>query len=38
MAKELPFTFAQAAAWRSTWPTPFYVYDEAGITKCVNDL
>ena len=38
MAKKLPFTLAQAKTWRETYPTPFYVYDEAGITKCVTDL
>ena len=38
MAKKLPFTLAQAETWRETYPTPFYVYDEAGITKCVTDL
>lgn len=38
MAKKLPFTLAQAKTWRETYPTPFYVYDEAGIKKCVTDL
>lgn len=33
-----PFTAAQAKAWRETIPTPFYVYDEAGIRACATDL
>ena len=38
MTDQLPFTLEQARAWRSTYPTPFYIYDEAGIKKCVTDL
>ena len=33
-----PFTAAQANAWREMIPTPFYVYDEAGIRACAVDL
>ena len=38
MKKSVPFTLAQAQQWRKTYPTPFYVYDAAGIRKCVQDL
>lgn len=38
MHHTLPFDLAQAQAWREVYPTPFYVYDEAGIRKCVTDL
>lgn len=38
MNRDLPFSAAQARQWREEYPTPFYVYDEAGITKCVKSL
>ncbi len=38
MTETLPFTLDQARAWREQIPTPFYLYDEAGIRKCVTDL
>ena len=38
MKKTVPFTLMQARQWRETYPTPFYVYDAAGIRKCVQDL
>ncbi|MCC8077106.1 MAG: diaminopimelate decarboxylase [Oscillospiraceae bacterium] len=38
MTDQLPFTLAQARAWREHYPTPFYIYDEAGIRRCVNAL
>ena len=34
----LPFTLSQAQTWRETYPTPFYIYDEAGIRRCVQEL
>lgn len=38
MTDRLPFTLADAQFWREQYPTPFYIYDEAGIKKCVTDL
>lgn len=38
MKKTLPFSLAQARGWREQYPTPFYVYDAAGIRRCVEDL
>ena len=38
MTETLPFTLEQAKRWREQYPTPFYIYDEAGIRKCVEDL
>ena len=38
MTKKLPFTLEQAKTWRETFPTPFYIYDEAGIRLCVERL
>ena len=38
MTDRLPFTLEDAQSWREQYPTPFYIYDEAGITKCVTDL
>ena len=38
MSKTLPFTLKEAQNWCKEYPTPFYVYDEAGIEKCVKDL
>ena len=38
MNKTVPFTLEQARQWRAQYPTPFYVYDAAGIRKCVQDL
>lgn len=34
----LPFTLSQAQSWREQYPTPFYIYDEAGIRRCVENL
>ena len=34
----LPFTLTQAQSWRETYPTPFYIYDEAGIRRCAQEL
>ncbi len=36
--KTVPFTKENVAQWTKDYPTPFYVYDEAGIRKCVTDL
>ena len=38
MTNRLPFTPEQLKQWREEYPTPFYLYDEAGIKKCVTDL
>ena len=38
MTKKLPFTLEQAKTWRETFPTPFYIYDEAGIRLCAERL
>ena len=38
MRTELPFSLEQAQRWREKYPTPFYLYDEAGIRKCVTEL
>ena len=38
MKKTLPFTLNEARAWRQEYPTPFYIYDEAGIKKTVTDI
>ena len=38
MTNKLPFSLEQARQWRESCPTPFYVYDEAGIRRCVEDL
>ena len=38
MKKTVPFTLTQARQWRAQYPTPFYVYDAAGICKCVQNL
>ena len=38
MTNQLPFTLEQLRQWREQYPTPFYLYDEAGIRKCVTDL
>ena len=38
MKKTVPFTLTQARQWRAQYPTPFYVYDAAGIRKCVQNL
>ena len=38
MTDQLPFTLNQLKQWREEYPTPFYLYDEAGIKKCVTDL
>ena len=40
MKKTLPFSYEQIQDWAGKYPTPFYVYDEAGIretVKSVND-
>ena len=36
--KTLPFTLSDAKEWTKIHPTPFYIYDEEGIRKCVTDL
>ena len=38
MQKTIPFTLQQAQSWRSRFGTPFYVYDEQGITRTVKAL
>ena len=38
MEKSLPFTAAAARRWTETVPTPFYVYDAAGITAGIKAL
>ena len=38
MNKTLPFTSEQAREWQKQFPTPFYVYDEAGIRETVRKL
>ncbi len=40
MKKTLPFSYEQIQDWAGKYPTPFYVYDEAGIrdtVRAVND-
>ncbi len=36
--KNVPFTKEDVEKWTKDYPTPFYVYDEEGIRKCVTDL
>ena len=36
--KTVPFSKSDVENWAQTYPTPFYVYDKKGITKCVTDL
>ncbi len=38
MNKTVPFTLDEARAWRKEFPTPFYIYDEAGIRETVNNI
>ena len=38
MREKLPFGKQELETWSETYQTPFYVYDEAGIRKCVEDL
>ena len=38
MRAELPFTVEQVTEWKKKYPTPFYVYDESGITECVKNF
>ena len=38
MEKRLPFTPEQARAWTREFPTPFYIYHEAGIRRCVEGV
>jgi diaminopimelate decarboxylase len=38
MRETLPFDLEQIRALRDRVPTPFYLYDEAGIRRCVSDL
>lgn len=38
MNKTLPFSFEQIQDWTKQYPTPFYVYDEAGIRKTVENI
>lgn len=36
--RKLPFDLAKVSEIKAKYPTPFYIYDEAGIKKCVKDL
>ncbi len=38
MKKEVPFTREEAALWRESYPTPFYVYDEEAIRNTALSL
>ncbi len=38
MSKTLPFTSDQVRDWQCRYPTPFYIYDEAGIRGTVKAL
>ena len=38
MKKLLPFSAEQVISWTGQYPTPFYVYDEQGIRKTVDDV
>lgn len=38
MHNTLPFSLEQAKAWRETYPTPFYIYDEQGIRNQVEAI
>ncbi len=38
MNKTLPFSFEQIRDWKDRYPTPFYVYDEAGIRQTVQSV
>lgn len=38
MKKSLPFTLEQIKNWKKQIPTPFYVYDEAGIRNTVENI
>ncbi|MBO4409443.1 MAG: diaminopimelate decarboxylase [Spirochaetales bacterium] len=38
MDRKLPFTLDQAKAWKASYGTPFYVYDEEGIRKAVTGV
>lgn len=38
MKKLLPFSAEQVKSWTGQYPTPFYVYDEQGIRKTVDDV
>ncbi len=36
--KTVPFNKEDVRNWTKKYPTPFYIYDEEGIKKCVEDL
>ncbi len=36
--KTVPFSLSDVQNWTKEYPTPFYIYDEEGIKKCVTDL
>lgn len=36
--KILPFGYNEGSRWAEEYPTPFYVYDEAGIKSCVEGV
>ena len=38
MTDILPFSLSDAKRWNEAYPTPFYIYDEEGIKKCVTEL
>ncbi len=38
MHTKLPFTLAQVQEWKKEYPTPFILYDAAGITAAVRQL
>lgn len=38
MREKLPFSSRDLQIWCETCKTPFYIYDEAGIRTCVEDL
>ena len=38
MSKQLPFDSAQIQAIAEKWPTPFYLYDEAGIRQTARQM
>ena len=38
LTKTTPFTPEQVRNWQSRYPTPFYVYDEAGIRETVRKI
>ena len=38
MSKQLPFDLAQIQAIAEKWPTPFHLYDEAGIRQTARQM